>query len=509
MDFKPTGGLIREAVSKVRSVLPGHREDDCDPTLGHNYNLCVDPDDPTSTASSSTATKESKNTSGQQQRQSPPQSFVEAVREAAAAAVSEVGIEVAGARESGRRLAGKVLDKVPTGSDDGLFGGVVQSSRKAALNAGIDGVWEAALSSSSPSTTAPGGPSDTEEADRKTGEEKEEEGKEGGVFPPPPSSSTTTTTPTTTATSRNPIDADADTDKRTGGRGGVTPPISTKGLLESERGGDARGTGEDDDDKETWRWSEGPKNTVGTDDLGLEPEAAVEERGVAGDQDGEAAENSESRGGSVSSRSSETAPSLLSPSPNGQEDAEDASYQEDGREDAMIFEDDSRETIRSEFASMEAGMLQGLSDDGSEVDAEKGVEGSGGSLTGDGFGAAAFVNGTVREELFGLGEPSDEEDSENPKDGDGAGIGEENRGFQKVGGVGVAGWVQDGEGGGPVEGGVEEEEIYEEDYEDEEEQKDPEWVVKMQELYAKFQTRQVQSLHGLPCVVPIFGRLSS
>lgn len=66
-----TAGLIREAVSKVRSVLPGAREDslECEPPP------CLPP--------GSTA-----DTTSQAQR------FIEAVREAAAAAASEVGLDV-------------------------------------------------------------------------------------------------------------------------------------------------------------------------------------------------------------------------------------------------------------------------------------------------------------------------------------------------------------------------------------------------------------------------------
>lgn len=95
------GGLIRDAVSKVRRVLPGSRDDECDPPL------CIDPNDSEAMAAAAAAAADAAG-----QGQDTPSfgglaseqgsSFVEAVREAAAA------LDVAGAKEVGSRLAEKV-----------------------------------------------------------------------------------------------------------------------------------------------------------------------------------------------------------------------------------------------------------------------------------------------------------------------------------------------------------------------------------------------------------------
>lgn len=99
LQFYPLGGLIRDAVSKVRSVLPGNRDEDCEPPL------CVDPDDPEAVAAAAAAggfADDDSGAAGGGGEQGT--SFVEAVREAAAA------LDVAGAKEVGSRLAGKVGD---------------------------------------------------------------------------------------------------------------------------------------------------------------------------------------------------------------------------------------------------------------------------------------------------------------------------------------------------------------------------------------------------------------
>lgn len=90
------GGLIRDAVSKVRRVLPGSRDDECDPPL------CIDPNDPDAMAAAAAAGQDPSSFGGTGSEQGSGSSFVEAVREAAAA------LDVAGAKEVGSRLAGKV-----------------------------------------------------------------------------------------------------------------------------------------------------------------------------------------------------------------------------------------------------------------------------------------------------------------------------------------------------------------------------------------------------------------
>lgn len=101
-----SGGLIRDAVSKVRRVLPGNREDECDPPP------CIDPNDAVAVAAATAAvaagaggavsqgTSSFSGDGGSSSEQG--SSFVEAVREAAAA------LDVAGAKEVGSRLAEKV-----------------------------------------------------------------------------------------------------------------------------------------------------------------------------------------------------------------------------------------------------------------------------------------------------------------------------------------------------------------------------------------------------------------
>ncbi|CAM9482593.1 unnamed protein product, partial [Hapterophycus canaliculatus] len=197
-------GLIRDAVSKVRSVLPGNRDEDCEPPL------CVDPNDleavAAATAAVATAATEgdSSYAGGTGAGGEQGSSFVEAVREAAAAldvaGAKEVGSRLAGkvrdarldvaagldvagdsAKEGGRRLAEKVLDAMPieledevwevalggsTGAekeedgdvgsdgggdgdeDDGGGGRAFPAGSLAGSRAGIDRVWQAALSPS-------------------------------------------------------------------------------------------------------------------------------------------------------------------------------------------------------------------------------------------------------------------------------------------------------------------------------------------------------------------------
>ncbi|CAM9813706.1 unnamed protein product, partial [Ectocarpus sp. 6 AP-2014] len=93
-------GLIRDAVSKVRRVLPGHREDECDPSL-----YSVDPNDPEAVAPATGAASAGQGAGSSDGGGSDQGSgFVEAVREAAAA------LDVSGAKGVGSRLAGKVRD---------------------------------------------------------------------------------------------------------------------------------------------------------------------------------------------------------------------------------------------------------------------------------------------------------------------------------------------------------------------------------------------------------------
>lgn len=95
-----TAGLIREAVSKVRSVLPGNRDDlnvEWDPPP------CVPPGfvgvDDLAASGGGGSSASNTNSNSQAQR------FVETVREAAVAAASDVGLEVnlEAAAEGGRR----------------------------------------------------------------------------------------------------------------------------------------------------------------------------------------------------------------------------------------------------------------------------------------------------------------------------------------------------------------------------------------------------------------------
>lgn len=143
-------GLIREAVSKVRSVLPGNRDDlnvEWDPPP------CVPPGfvgvDDLAASGGGGSSASNTNSNSQAQR------FVETVREAAVAAASDVGLEVnlEAAAEGGRRLAEAVREVMPTGV--ALDIAVAQESgrrlRKAVTDAmrtnaaGRDAVWEEAL----------------------------------------------------------------------------------------------------------------------------------------------------------------------------------------------------------------------------------------------------------------------------------------------------------------------------------------------------------------------------
>lgn len=98
-----SGGLIRDAVSKVRRVLPGNRDDECEPPP------CIDPNDAVAVAAA-TAAAAAAGGAGVRASSSPSgaagseqgSSFVEAVREAAAA------LDVSGAKEVGSRIAEKV-----------------------------------------------------------------------------------------------------------------------------------------------------------------------------------------------------------------------------------------------------------------------------------------------------------------------------------------------------------------------------------------------------------------
>lgn len=87
-------------MSKVRRVLPGSRDDECDPPL------CIDPNDPDAVAAAAAAGQDTGSGGGGAGSGSEQgSSFVEAVREAAAA------LDVAGAKEVGSRLAEKVRSR--------------------------------------------------------------------------------------------------------------------------------------------------------------------------------------------------------------------------------------------------------------------------------------------------------------------------------------------------------------------------------------------------------------
>lgn len=99
------GGLIRDAVSKVRRALPGNRDDECEPPP------CIDPNDPVAVAAAAAAAaaggagaQSTFSSSGGAGGSEQGSSFVEVVREAAAA------LDVSGAKEVGSRIAEKVKE---------------------------------------------------------------------------------------------------------------------------------------------------------------------------------------------------------------------------------------------------------------------------------------------------------------------------------------------------------------------------------------------------------------
>lgn len=86
----------------MRRVLPGHRDDECDPS-----SYCFDPNDPEAVAPATGGASAGQGAGSSDGGGSDQGSgFVEAVREAAAA------LDVSGAKEVGSRLAGKVRYRV-------------------------------------------------------------------------------------------------------------------------------------------------------------------------------------------------------------------------------------------------------------------------------------------------------------------------------------------------------------------------------------------------------------
>lgn len=448
------GGLIREAVSKVRSVLPGHREDECDPPSSPQ--LCVDPDDPSMQGLQQQQQPQPQSQQSQQQQQQQQQlSFVEAVREAAAAAASEVALDVAGAKAEGRRLAEKVRDAMPIGDDSGSGGGGGAGGGEGD-GGGIDGVWGEALGGGGGAVEGEsGGPPGVADA------------KIDGIW-----------------------DAALTPEA-------VGDDVPVKAVVEgvSLEGGEGVGRGEVRvavGGEEDWARSGGGSSRVVYAGQSDEDAGGGAFRG--GTVDAERGETS--LGGDRSSRAvwPEDGAGLDVVDGSSREDEEEEEEGE-GEEGGVVAETE-REMISSEYASMEAGVLRAwngsLSASPAVSAGEEGVP--------PGIPATASVApavppavppggvsvGVADEEVLRLEEPSVEAATvgELPTGVSVEAVAGNGTDFQQVGGVGVAGWGGGGEGS---EGRTDRAEKEEEEVEVEEE-KEPEWRVKMQELYANFQS---------------------
>lgn len=396
------GGLIREAVSKVRSVLPGHRDDDLEPPS------CFDPENPTAGLPPGVP--------GQEKR------FVDAMKGAAAAAASEVGLDVAGAKEGGRRFAEKVLDSLPrSAAEDGVWEdslgmkecdeessgiGADGSSREA----GLDGVWDAALSSTSGSQE------------------------------------------------------DGDDDREAATAAAFERGLM-KGLVE-----DGRMRGDAGDSRGYVSSSSPPPPTP-------LPSSRSSERGTVTDAEGVGGDKSwreSTQGSRVPQQDIERAPA----------------FQQDGTSSRR--KKSELESLTSEFVVAEAGVLRPF-----EKNAGSSAPLEGRVVSGDGRGGSGVLTGSASEE-----QPfSDETLSEDPAftsseavSGEKSGDGENSSDVPGEGQADDAFWGPEdrGQEQGVMPEKLEQEQEQEQKPEQEAEQEpeqEQEWVVKMLELKAKFQTR--------------------
>ncbi|CAN0402010.1 unnamed protein product [Pylaiella littoralis] len=509
-------GLIRDAVSKVRRVLPGNRDDECDPPP------CVDPNDAAAVAAATAeaeaaaaagegggARGQGTSSSGGSEQQG--SSFVEAVREAAAAldvaAAKEVGsriaekvrdagekvrdarldvaagLDVAGdsAKEGGRRLAEKVLDAMPIEledevweealrgeSDQDIRGNDVDPAAAAAgagAAAGIDRVWEAALSSSTTTDAA----AETTEDDSIAAGADGNEGDEGATTveafvvkgEEPSRAGGEERSPSLPAAVGDGARAASEDDR-------PAPPAAAAGGIGN--GDRCRGDGDDDElggSGGVWKSRGGGEG--GDEEVGVR---AIRDVGS-------------SPGGDTL---------LLSP---GEVLGDYGDGKAQGKEGPVP--ERTQETIVSEYVSMAGGALRSPSS--SSADA-----GSGSSSARTAAGKAGA--GRSDRGILGLREPSAQAKGDRAAEGgvpsnstgvvaEAGGGGNQQSEYQEVSGVGVAGWAKEESGGGAdcdkqqegQEGEQEEEEKKKEEKEEEgEEEEETEWVVKMQELYAKFQT---------------------
>ena len=438
------------------------------------------------------------------------------------------GLDVAGdsAKEGGRRLAEKVLDAMPIELEDVVWeealggsadkeaadteGGEDADPAAAAAarssEVGIDRVWEAALSQGSASADQEAGEGDEEEGDEEEEQEEEEEEEEEG------SGGEADEIPSGTAA-------------ETAARGLVGGEKAAPGRARQEQGG-----------KLPVRRPNRPTSTVtvqpdkkaaGEEVAQRREEASKLEMSVSGDGErgdddndepgeSDAASSSSGAGAGAGAGAEEgqeelvgapaLAPPTVSPleagasasligeshsdSEGGETDAETDTETED-----VVPPDGAQETILSEFVSIGGGEGMPLPNGkgGSLPGSPAGAD-TGGGVTGE--GEALHLRKSSEEQRRVVAAAGGEAGEGAPQDAGevlGMGSGDQMPGFREVGGVGVAGWSKDSADGKEADGQpraggdwVDGEEIEDEEEEEEEEQ---EWVVKMQELHAKFQTR--------------------
>eukprot|EP00752_Nemacystus_decipiens_P015578 g13901.t1 len=525
-------GIIRDAVSKVRRVLPGSRDDECDPPL------CVDPNDPDAVdvaAGQDTGSVGGGAESGSEQGSG----FVEAIREAAAAldvaTAKEVGsrlaekvrdarldvaagLDVAGdsAKEGGRRLAEKVLDAMPIELEDVVWeealagsvdkeaagtdaaeGGEDPDPAAAAATAaaaarsseaGVDRAWEAALSQGTGSVV---------EAEDGESEDKKKEGDErdsGGE-----AEDGAAGTPAETA-ARGLVGGEKAAPGRTRrGQGGQFPlrrrPPASAQANKTPAGDDTGKRLNDGSDQEMIVSGDGDSGDDGPGGSDAAKNSAQGGAGAEEDREQDVGELTPDFGPSgCDGPASSTGDAHIDSEGEGETDAEAEDF---------VPPDAAQETILSQFVTIVREEKE-ASSIGSE--GGSGVDGNGVSSPGGDAAAGTREAATDQGGALHLREPSEEqrqvaaagsgEAREGSPPDDEAGLlgvksGGQMPGFREVGGVGVAGWSKDGADGQQGEGqpravggGGDGEEVEEE----EEEEEEQEWVVKMQELHAKFQT---------------------